>query len=173
MKQYIKVFYPSLLVCLFLLVGCSYIDPIGLEDAGGIDNATLFQDPLMMELALQTLQDNSKEFGGGSIAEDRGDFAIVINDASLLKNIEYEAGIIAQWPEIDFKNHTVIVGAYYAMSGYRVSKQQIKKKEDSLELYIEIKGDNASKLISSYHGFGGIYPMLPNLPVKIIRKNNY
>ena len=67
----------------------------------------------------------------------------------------------------------MIVGAYYAMSGYRVSKQQIKKKEDSLELYIEIKGDNASKLISSYHGFGGIYPKLPNLPVKIIRKNNY
>ena len=126
----------------------------------------------MMELALQALKENSMEFDG-PITENRGDYAIVINDASLLKNNEYEAGITAQWPEIDFENHTVIVGAYYAMSGYRVSKQQIKKAGDSLELYIEVSGGNASKLISNYHGFGGIYPKLPDLPVRIIRKNNY
>lgn len=116
----------------------------------------------------------------GSVLSDAGaprgdDYAMIINDKSLLKDLVVDEETTLSWPEIDFNKYSLIIGRFCTTSqGYRVENQRVVKKAGNVELYLEIVSSSFGHLESpAVYSFGALYPKLPDCPVVIKRWNNY
>lgn len=95
----------------------------------------------------------------------------VINDRSRLASFtDPETGVSYEWPEIDFKNYSLLVGWVYDLKHPQsIVRQAIVKERGKLKLYIDLSSGVCDSDSMGYYAF--LYPKLPDAQVvPIIRK---
>lgn len=93
-----------------------------------------------------------------------GNFAVVVNDARLLKDYNTSNGQPFFWPEIDFNKYSLVVGRYWYVGGtfQRYKDQRAVVSEGKTTIYLRfvkyIGGEPADVHPVS---FGAVYDKLP------------
>lgn len=132
-----KILY--LLLTALILSGCSMADifsgavPGVILPAGDDESAVIFagynRDHYYYPALISQL-----------LSEHPDDQAIVINDKSQLNTITFE-GKEYNWPEIDFKKNSLVVGALlFEAGGYQYGRFRAKEETDKITLYVELNG---------------------------------
>ena len=147
------------------------IEPIYSQDTFENESAIMLKDVPGIEILAETvLKDN------GIVEEDikdgmyYPDVAMIVNQKSLLKEVEYYGNTFL-WPEIDFDSYSLVIGQYYTnYTGYMISKQYIIKGSSKYLLYFDIEGGDLCATKNNY--FATLYPKLPDgkLEVKVLNK---
>ena len=150
------------------------IEPVYSQDTSGDKSAIILKDvPGIEFLAKSVLIEN------GIVEEDikdgmyYPDVAMIVNQKSLLKEVEYYGNTFL-WPEIDFEEYSLVIGQFYTNyynDEYHITQQYIVKGSSKNVLYFDFYS-NFGFATSRNNYFATLYPKLPDGELEVKRLNN-
>lgn len=115
-------------------------------------------------------------YGGVPVSDAgfRGDFAVVVNDKSLLQDVTW-GDEVYRWPELDLKRHSLVICRYGVCDpGKKVASQRIKKQIGQNVLLLEITQSPGGAIAQPWvYIFAALYPRMTGGPVEVRRWDNY
>ena len=130
----------------------------------------------LISSVLVELDAKASSVENGYLSKYKEDYATIINDDSLLKDVRGYDGNTYSRPEIDFCNYSLLLGRFFTyQSGFRLENQRIIQKNNIATLYLDIrKEDNEYNLMAIWeYYFAALYPKLDCKTVEIVRWDNY
>ena len=148
------------------------IQPIVLADELGTElseELTAFFEECLWSIDLSLFNDYSETFGMRVYVYT--DTCVMINSAEEFQAINFINDMTFELPTIDFDVYTLVIGQYQAPSfGWQFVAQRIVVEPEEITMNILLRNMGITSDDLRPKEYWGLYPKLPQLPIRVIRK---